>query len=704
MSNIRIQKHRDHETNNAANTTFNSSTTENNANFQTQPSSDTGQNLAQEISSSGSGQSLDAGAREYLEPKFGHSFENIKIHADGHADQLSKSINARAFTTGQDVFFREGAYQPNTAEGKHLLAHELTHTIQQSRGTVSGTPVANGVSISDPNDGFEQEASRAADTAVAGGQVSVGGTTDGGVVQRVMASQNNTPIHVQREGADDLPSTSQDMKSAADTGAAATVKDNNYVVAGNMSTVNDSSAAKKLLEEIKLNQDAVQRGESSGLSDWKGTSGQNVTVMAALEEYMSENDIQDTSISQFKQQYNKAQIDFNRLDGAFQTFDAQTGAGLGNAKTPDETMSKINKATSLTKNDDKAMQKDIGEGGPAFVLWKDARDKKNELNDISGELGISQGIVINQMHSLNAVQGRMNANVLAAKADSDPDKQKQLDAVKAENEQVKGLWKKVSSVLAAPAVAGATAVAGPTAGKAVQFGLDHAEEMIDAWYAKAINLASLANQNSKDFNQLTSVAAARSELEAAKGNLSTVVKRYAEAARKLDQVKKDYAAAMEKLGGKLDKDLHGGDSYAQISRLTLEATTFVAQANAAIQIGETEKKQAALVAAQRDAMLGSKTASAVRAMHWFSVRAQSELEKKAGVNGSSAGILVRNEISFSNMSGSNVTGVGQNAVQGGSGFGAGGANQLIENQIEQLKDVTQKADGIKQKLEAKLGF
>jgi hypothetical protein len=704
MSTIRIQKHRETDPNNAANTTFNSSTAENQVNVQTQPSSDTRQNLAQEISNAGTGQSLDANAREYLEPKFGHSFENIKIHADGHADQLSKSINAKAFTTGQDVFFREGAYQPNTFEGKHLLAHELTHTIQQSRGEVSGTPMADGVSISDPNDGFEHEASRAADITVGGGQVSIGGTTNVGVVQRIIATQNDAQIHIQREGDEEIPTTSQDMKSSADAGAAATTKDNNYVVAGNMSTVNDSSAAKKLLDEIKLNQDAVQRGESSGLSEWKGSSGQNVTVMAALEENMSENDIQDTAISQFKQQYNKAQIDFNRLDGAFQTFDSQTGAGLGNAKTPDETMSKINKATSLTKNDDKAMEKDIGDGGPAFALWKDARDKKNELETCSGELSISQGIVINQMHSLNGVQGEMNAGVLAAKADSDPAKQAQLDAVKAENEQVKGLWKKVSSVLAAPAVAGATAVAGPTAGKAVQFGLDHAEEMIDAWYAKAINLASLANQNSKDFNQLTSVAAARSKLEAAKGNLSTVVKRYAEAARKLDQVKKDYAAAMEKLGGKLDKDLHGGDSYAQISRLTLEATTFVAQAKAAIDIGETEKKQAALVAAQRDGLLGSKTASAVHAMHWFSVRTQSELEKKAGVNGSSAGILVRNEISFSNVTGSNMTGNGQNAAQGGSGFGAGGANQLIEKQIEQLKAVTEKAEGIKQKLEAKLGF
>jgi outer membrane protein OmpA-like peptidoglycan-associated protein len=154
------------------------------------------QQLSEALSNSGSGTSLDGGAREFLEPKFGHSFENVKIHADGRADELSKSVNARAFTTGQDVYFREGEYKPNSPEGRHLLAHELTHTIQQSRGTVSGTSIGGGVAISEPGDSFEQEASSAADTVARGGQVAVGGST-GMAVQRMPASglvlQRDTP-------------------------------------------------------------------------------------------------------------------------------------------------------------------------------------------------------------------------------------------------------------------------------------------------------------------------------------------------------------------------------------------------------------------------------------------------------------------------------------------------------------------------------
>jgi hypothetical protein len=106
----------------------------------------------------GTGQPLDSGAREVLEPKFAHSFENVRIHADGEADALSKNLGARAFTTGQDIFFRSGEYQPGSSGGQHLLAHELTHTIQQARGSVDGMDRGDGIRVSDPSDSFEREA------------------------------------------------------------------------------------------------------------------------------------------------------------------------------------------------------------------------------------------------------------------------------------------------------------------------------------------------------------------------------------------------------------------------------------------------------------------------------------------------------------------------------------------------------------------
>ncbi len=163
--------------------------------FQSNPMLDTvvqreGQNAeptAQEsLHNSRSGQTLDPSAQEFLEPRFGHSFENIRIHADGEADRLSQNFQARAFTTGTDIFFREGAYNPHSRDGLHLLAHELTHTIQQSQGPVSGTPTDQGVLVSDPSDSFEQAAEQTADTIMnSGGTTSKSAlSTAGNVLQR----------------------------------------------------------------------------------------------------------------------------------------------------------------------------------------------------------------------------------------------------------------------------------------------------------------------------------------------------------------------------------------------------------------------------------------------------------------------------------------------------------------------------------------
>ncbi|NEO40704.1 MAG: DUF4157 domain-containing protein [Moorea sp. SIOASIH] len=79
-----------------------------------------------------SGQPLSEGIREPMEKAFGGvDFSGVKVHTDGHSDKLNQSMQAKAFTTGQDVFFRQGAYDPGSQGGQELLAHELTHVVQQ---------------------------------------------------------------------------------------------------------------------------------------------------------------------------------------------------------------------------------------------------------------------------------------------------------------------------------------------------------------------------------------------------------------------------------------------------------------------------------------------------------------------------------------------------------------------------------------------
>jgi hypothetical protein len=86
--------------------------------------------------SRGSGQPLAESVRQPMEQAFNADFTEVRVHADAQSDQLNQSIQARSFTTGQDVFFRQGAYQPDSQGGQELLAHELTHVVQQNGGAV----------------------------------------------------------------------------------------------------------------------------------------------------------------------------------------------------------------------------------------------------------------------------------------------------------------------------------------------------------------------------------------------------------------------------------------------------------------------------------------------------------------------------------------------------------------------------------------
>ncbi|MFN6525459.1 DUF4157 domain-containing protein [Nostoc sp. ChiSLP03a] len=84
----------------------------------------------------GNGQPLADDIKHPMEQAFGADFGSVRVHTDAQSNRLNESIQARAFTTGQDVFFRQGEYSPGSDAGKELLAHELTHVVQQNGSAV----------------------------------------------------------------------------------------------------------------------------------------------------------------------------------------------------------------------------------------------------------------------------------------------------------------------------------------------------------------------------------------------------------------------------------------------------------------------------------------------------------------------------------------------------------------------------------------
>ena len=112
---------------------------------------------------SGRGRPLAAPVRRTMERRLGHDLSTVRVHTGAAAEASARAINADAYTVGENIVMHGRAYQPHTAAGRRMLAHELVHVIQQRLGPVSGVPVAGGIRLSEPSDRFEREADRVAE-------------------------------------------------------------------------------------------------------------------------------------------------------------------------------------------------------------------------------------------------------------------------------------------------------------------------------------------------------------------------------------------------------------------------------------------------------------------------------------------------------------------------------------------------------------
>jgi hypothetical protein len=131
-----------------------------------------------------SGQSLDSNTRGFMEPRFGRDFSQVRVHTNSQADASAQAVHASAYTVGNNIVFRHNHYQPASSAGRTLLAHELTHVLQQSNRTasvqralpgavytdssISGTPIntrsvgSGGLQVGSAGDAMERDADRVA--------------------------------------------------------------------------------------------------------------------------------------------------------------------------------------------------------------------------------------------------------------------------------------------------------------------------------------------------------------------------------------------------------------------------------------------------------------------------------------------------------------------------------------------------------------
>jgi hypothetical protein len=139
------------------------------------------------------GQALDSQVRAEIEPQFGHDFSQVRIHTNPKAAESAQAVQAQAYTVGHHLVFASGQYQPNTQTGKHLLAHELSHVVQQS--AVPHPPASQALVVESPNTPQEHEAERAAHSIAFRERLHPSSATRPMLVRKLMVDQpgNNIP-------------------------------------------------------------------------------------------------------------------------------------------------------------------------------------------------------------------------------------------------------------------------------------------------------------------------------------------------------------------------------------------------------------------------------------------------------------------------------------------------------------------------------
>jgi Domain of unknown function (DUF4157) len=162
-------------------------------------------------SSRGGGQSLDSGVKAQMGSALNADFSGVRVHTDAGADGLNHSLSAKAFTTGSDIYFRQGEYNPGSSSGRELLAHELTHVVQQnpdkvqtksdddgSQGGCACGGAASGpqmkLSVSQPGDQYEQEADRVANTVMHQEQQGSAGSSQLQSINRQMPEEDKDKL------------------------------------------------------------------------------------------------------------------------------------------------------------------------------------------------------------------------------------------------------------------------------------------------------------------------------------------------------------------------------------------------------------------------------------------------------------------------------------------------------------------------------
>jgi hypothetical protein len=246
------------------------------------------------------GRPLEPDLLHNMESRFGHSFANVRVHTDSAAARSARALNAHAYTVGQHVVFDSGEYRPQTGPGMHLLAHELTHVVQQ--GGASFRP-ERAIQLSSGSSHLEREADRAANQVLTGQRPTVHGSSDTSPVQRLLRAEHGTYVSTV---------STADNKAYLEAGAQfyRTWGHPNVTTVANMQDIlNDLDKAKDPIDKFRI----VSHGSPGGLD-------LGLLPEVGSKDFFNEESTQFTTQARFRKEFTDQRIVeesfFDRIYGA----------------------------------------------------------------------------------------------------------------------------------------------------------------------------------------------------------------------------------------------------------------------------------------------------------------------------------------------------------------------------------------------------
>ena len=625
-----------------------------------------------------SGQPLPPDLKAKFEDSLGADLNNVRVHTGHESIEAARLINGRAYTEGADIHFERGQYAPDTHEGENMLAHEVTHTLQQA----SGENASEKIDITTPDHWSEQEAHRAASRMTQGAPAAV--SPFSGVGRMIMRETNPADLKKAADAAEKEDKTT-DMAFSSGVNAAVLTATN----------IGDEKAAEAEMQKIKDAEPKLVEATGAWLSGVdSGKLADNKSALSILGEYAAQGGIQTTAMSNFQQQYQRLMMDYDRLN-AMVSLIGVSGEGTGG--TVAEAL--VN-TQHLTDADRKRISGDTNDPDkPASSVLSDKkssmRDWQDKMNSASQDMGTNEKEMTGKSLDFQAKVNDIAAGLTPRK---EPEAATALKELNDKLEKIKG-YAKTMTGWATKALGGylGTAAGGAVEGalgamdvsmlqgkekdygeKAKKSVEDKAPELANdfvGWVVTLpwkgdLNLAQAKAKAALEDQTYQATQQKLNELEGRRKDVEIATSNYLKTATQLQHSKVMVRRVMIEIGQVADKSGGGkGHKWQTLATFLGEVEAYLAQSRATIGVGNEEKETADLAASQRkNIALGTGKDE----VHWWTA----VLEKNVS-NDNEHWVVYKHLVSLP-------AGAKAKSAQGG-GSGDYGANAIIYDELQRLE-------------------